>query len=129
MSLIEERDYDRIDILAPEPKSPRSQLAFLAAQVAVSGSQASSIMHRAAGDLSGMLEIMQSYYDRYYTRGNFDIELALTGSKMHAVACGAASSALRFAQCWYVAPREFDSERFTHGVGTTRYYMITTQRL
>jgi hypothetical protein len=71
-----------------------------------------------------MLQFIAEHYQRYYVHGNFDFELGLTGSKLHAVACAAASSALRFAQCWYVRPADFDIDRFTHGVGGSRYFLL-----
>ncbi len=61
-----------------------------------------------------------------YAERGFDIELALTGSKMHAVACAAACSVFKVAQCWYVRPESFDTERFTIGVGETDLFQITT---
>ena len=40
-----------------------------------------------------------------------EFEMGLTGSKMHGVACAAASSAFPVAQAWYVAPASFDPSR------------------
>src|SRR5581483_6963509 len=122
MSLIEERDYDRVDIVVPASDTPRSRLARLAAEVAAKNYHSSSVVKVASDDLAGMLGFIATHYQRYYTHGNFDFELGLTGSKLHAVACAAASSALRFSQCWYVRPAGFDTDRFTQGVGASRYF-------
>jgi len=75
-------------------------------------------------DLREMLRFMADRYDRFYVHGNYDFELGLTGSKLHTVACAAASVALRIAQCWYVRPDEFDPKRFTQGVGDSRYFRL-----
>lgn len=124
ISLLDERDYDRVDILFPSGDSPRSRLARLAAEVAVRNFPASSLLPLASDDLEGMLRFIAEHYQTFYARGNFDFELALTGSKIHAVACAAACSALRFSQCWYVRPATFDIERFTQGVGPSRYFLL-----
>ncbi len=129
MSLLDERDYDRVDIIVPASDTPRSQLAQLAAEVAAESFRASTPVPLQSDDLAGMLEFIADHHQRFYAHGNFDFELGLTGSKLHAVACAAASSALRFSQCWYVRPAEFDVERFTQGVGATRYFLLESARM
>jgi len=127
MSLLDERDYDRVDIIVPASDTPRSRLARLAAEVATKNFHSSMSVELPSDDLVGTLDFIAGHYQRYYAHGNFDFELGLTGSKLHAVACAAASSALRFAQCWYVRPAEFDVERFTKGVGASRYLLLEVQ--
>jgi hypothetical protein len=128
MSLIDERDYDRVDIVVPASDTPRSRLARLAAEVAAKNFHSSSTVALPSDDLAGMLEFIADHYQRYYAHGNFDFELGLTGSKLHAVACAAACSALRFSQCWYVRPADFDVERFTQGVAESRFFLLESQR-
>ena len=127
MSLLDERDYDRVDIIVPASDTPRARLARLAAEVATKNFHSSMSVELPSDDLSGTLNFVADHYQRYYAHGNFDFELGLTGSKLHAVACAAACSALRFAQCWYVRPAEFDVERFTQGVGRSRYFLLEAQ--
>jgi hypothetical protein len=124
MSLIDERDYDRVDILIPDSASPRARLARLAAEVATKNFHSSSMVALPSDDLGGMLDFIADHYQRYYASGSYDFELGLTGSKLHAVACAAACSALRFSQCWYVRPAKFDVERFTRGVAGSRYFLL-----
>lgn len=128
MSLIDERDYDRVDIVVPASDTPRARLARLAAAVATKNFHSSSTVELPSDDLVGMLNFIAEHYDRYYAHGNFDFELGLTGSKLHAVACAAACSALRFSQCWYVRPAQFDVERFTRGVAESRYVLLESPR-
>ena len=128
MSLIDERDYDRVDIVVPASDTPRSRLAQLAAEVAAKNFHSSSTVALPSDDLAGMLEFIADHYQRYYAHGNFDFELGLTGSKLHAVACAAACSALRFSQCWYVRPADFDVERFTQGFAESRFFLLESQR-
>ncbi len=129
MSLIDERDYDRVDIVVPASDTPRARLARLAAEVATKNFHSSSTVELPSDDLAGMLDFVADHYQRYYAHGNFDFELGLTGSKLHTVACAAACSALRFSQCWYVRPAEFDVERFTHGVAESRYFLLESPRM
>jgi hypothetical protein len=129
MSLIDERDYDRVDIVVPASDTPRSRLARLAAEVAAKNFHSSSTIELPSDDLAGMLDFIADHHERFYAHGNFDFELGLTGSKLHAVACAAASSALRFSQCWYVRPAQFDVERFTKGVGASRYFLLESARV
>jgi hypothetical protein len=127
MSLLDERDYDRVDIIVPASDTPRARLARLAAEVATKNFHSSRPVELPSDDLAGMLDFIADHYQRYYAHGNFDFELGLTGSKLHAVACAAACSALRFGQCWYVRPAEFDVERFTKGVALSRYFVLESQ--
>ena len=76
-------------------------------------------------DLIGMMRLLGTQFDEFYARNWFDIEFGLTGSKVHAVACAAASVVLKIAQCWYVQPGEFDSNRFTKGARQTRLFRIS----
>lgn len=124
MSLIDERDYDRVDVVVPASDTPRARLARLAAEVATKNFHSSSTVELPSDDLAGMLDFVAEHYQRYYAHGNFEFELGLTGSKLHAVACAAACSALRFSQCWYVRPAKFDVERFTQGVDESRYFLV-----
>lgn len=126
MSLIDERDYDRVDIVVPSGETPRARLARLAADVATKDFHSSSVVQLPSDDLPGMLKFIADEHVDYYSHLNFELELALTGSKLHAVACAAACSALRVTQCWYVRPASFDIDRFTKGAGETRYYLIET---
>jgi hypothetical protein len=125
MSLIDERDYDRVDIIVPASDSPRARLARLAAEVATKDFHSSSTVALPSDDLEGMLSFIAEHYQRYYVNGNYEFELGLTGSKLHAVACAAACTALRVSQCWYVRPAAFDVDRFTQGVGPSEYFLLT----
>ena len=125
LSLVEERDFDRIDVLAPPEGSPRSDLARRAARVASRVAESSEIIDLGTDDLSSALNMVASAHHRYYISGNYNFELGLTGSKLHAVAFAAASASMRMSQAWYVKPSAFDPKRFSVGVGHTRYFEIT----
>lgn len=122
LSLIGDREYDRIELVAPSGDSARSRLARLAAEVTAQGAESAHVTEMDSNDLQGVLRQVGELYQQWYVRSGFDFELALTGSKMHGVAFAAACVSLRITQCWYVRPRSFDPARFTAGVGHTQCY-------
>ncbi len=127
MKLLDERDYDRIEILVPPELTPRSQLAAIAADFAVHNYPGSTASPMDSHDLEGVLKFLMERYQKFYVDGGFNVELALTGSKLQAVACAAVSAAVKISQCWYVHAQQFDINRFTKGSGPTTFYEISIQ--
>ena len=125
LSLVEQRDYDGLCIIEPTEDTPRTRLAKLAADVATQGRFGSRRVSVDSDDLIGIMRLLGNQFDEFYARNWFDIEFGLTGSKMHTVACAAASVVLKIAQCWYVKPSEFDPSRFTKGAKHTRFFRIS----
>ncbi|MFN2452686.1 MAG: hypothetical protein ABR577_00525 [Pyrinomonadaceae bacterium] len=125
LTLLDERDFDRIEILAPNGESPCSHLARIAADVAVNNYANTNLTPIDSHDLPGVLNFLAKHYQTWYVNGGFNFELALTGSKLHAVACAAMSVAVKVAQCWYVRPLQFDVNRFTIGVDDSAYFELT----
>ena len=124
LSFLERREFDRLEVTVPTSTSARGQIARLAAEVARRGATESLVKEIGANDLPQMLEFVGRRYRAWYHDG-MDVEFALTGSKIHAVACGALSSAVKLAQVWYVRPKSFDIGRFSVGVGATHAFHIT----
>jgi serine/threonine protein kinase len=123
-TLLDERDFDRIEILVPPKQTPRSKLAQIAADVAVQNYPGSLVTKIDSHDLEGVLNFITERFQQFYVDGGFNFELALTGSKLQAVACAAVAAALKISQCWYVHAQMFDPKRFTLGSGQTTYYEI-----
>ena len=121
LSLLEERPFDQVDIIVPSDMTARGKLARLAADVAIKGMSDAQIGKIGSDDLGKMLQFIAQRFIDYYLSAGFNIELALTGSKMHAVACAAICNTFKVAQCWSVRPERYDSNRFTIGVGDTKY--------
>lgn len=119
LSLLDERDYDRIEIVVPKEGTPRSRIAQIAAEVAgwKLGVSGTGLMAIEANDFNGVLEFIRDRYHHWYVDRGFNFEFGVTGSKIQAVACAAFSAAYKVSQCWYVRPTEFDPTRFTEGVG------------
>ena len=125
LSLMDLRDYDRVEIIAPKSNSARSMVAQIAADVAARNVANANVTQIDSNDLSGMLRFVSEQYAVWYIREGFNFELGLTGSKLQAVACAAASAAFKVSQCWYIRPKRFDPERFTKGVGDSHILEVT----
>jgi hypothetical protein len=122
--LLDNRDYDNVQLVTQNTKSSRGKLAHLSAEFAAQNYQNTELLELRTDDLTGAIqEIMKSYHYWYVDKG-FNYEIGLTGSKLQAVASAIVSAIFKFSQCWYVRPQEFDSKRFTKGVGETRYFEI-----
>ncbi len=124
LSLIEQRDFDRVEVLVPPAGTPRADLARRAAMVASRLAEASDVVDVETDDLSQALASIAEAHQRFYLDGNYNFELGLTGSKLHAVAFAAAAATMRMSQAWYVKPTTFDPNRFSLGVGTSRIFRI-----
>lgn len=124
-TLLEQRDYDRVQIMIPNDDSPRSRLAALAADVAASDYHACEIQTVDTYDLGRMVAAVEGAYSQRYLEENFNVEIGLTGSKLHAAALAIASADLKFSEAWYLKPRSYDPDRFTQGSGETLLYRVT----
>lgn len=124
LSLLDERTYDHLQIIEPKGDSDRTWMAQQTAAVARRGADTSQVDAVDGDDLEAILELAGGRYWEWYGLGGFDIEMGLTGSKIHAVAFGALSTTLKIAQCWYVEPAGLDPNRFSTGVGETRYFEL-----
>jgi hypothetical protein len=121
LTLLDEREYDAVHLVVPDSDSPRSRLARLAAQVADPDGRPEAVD---SDDLGGQMASIARQFQRWHMMEGLEFEMGLTGSKMHGVACAAASAAFPVAQAWYVAPTTFDPRRFTEGVGETAFYEV-----
>jgi len=128
LSLLDNRTYDRIELILPNATTPRGELARIAAEVAARSFATANIDRLDSDDMQGVLDLLLKRYWHWYVQRGFNFELALTGSKLQATAAGALAACFKVAQCWYVRPQEFDLNRFTKGVGETKFYEITIER-
>jgi hypothetical protein len=124
LSLVEAREPDEVHILAPSGWQPRDEVARWAADVAAKNARSSAVSQLNSDDLGGALAKIAEVHQLYYVDGNFNVELGLTGSKLHAVALAAFSAAARTSQAWYVRPASFDPEQFSLGTGVSRFFEI-----
>jgi len=124
LTLLDMRDYDRIELVVPPKGTPRSEIASIAAEIAGWNFRASGTNEIRSDDLRGVVEVLTQQYLHWYVDRGYNVEFGLTGSKMQAVACAAVSVVCKVAHCWYVRPQEFDPRRFTKGIGESRYFQI-----
>jgi len=124
LSLLDNRTYDRIELILPNANTPRGELARIAAEVAARAFATANIDRLDSDDLQGVLELLLRRYWHWYVQRGFNFELALTGSKLQATAAAALAACFKVAQCWYVRPQQFDLNRFTTGIGDTRFFEL-----
>lgn len=123
--LLDERPYDAVRILVPSPTSPRRQFARAAARLALSIAEPNAqLVDVDTNDLDAALKRSARLYQELYFDLGMNVELGLTGSKMHAVAYAALAAAARISFAWYVVPSRFDRQRFTQGVGETQCFSV-----
>lgn len=127
LSLLDTREYDRLEIVASRNKSNRSKVAKIAAEIAARNNPNSKITEIDSNDIGNVLTFISSMYKTWYLDNGLNFEVSLTGSKLQAVACAAASAAYKISQCWYLNPQTFDPDRFTQGVGDTHYYELSLE--
>lgn len=119
------RPCEATKILVPTPTTARRRVARASAELAASAADANvSLEDVDTNDIAGALAATERIYNEFYFRAGANVELGLTGSKMHAVAFAALASRARIAATWYVSPEAFDEQRFTEGAGETQCYEL-----
>jgi hypothetical protein len=125
LTLLDMRGYDHVEVIAPLIESARGELARMAAEVAAKNFGRGVISKVDTNDLSGILTLLMRRYQHWYVRRGFNVDLALTGSKLQGVASAVLSAVVKISDSLYVSPKSFDPRRFTKGVGETKVYKIT----
>ena len=125
LTLLDARNYDHVDVIAPHGRSARAQLARITAEVAAKNFGRGVVSEIDTNDLSGILNLLMKKYQHWYVRRGFNVDIALTGSKLQGVASAALSATVKISDSIYVSPKSFDTKRFTKGVGETKIYKIT----
>jgi serine/threonine protein kinase len=123
-SMLDQRDYDFIELITPKGKEPWKRVAKIAADFVCKNQQFSKIEEIDISDLGAVINYLDNRYLSLYSDAGADLELALTGSKMQAVAAAVLSSQRKVSQAWYISPKEFDHNRFSSGLGEIRIYDI-----
>lgn len=125
LHLLDERAYDAARIFVPPPTSPRRLVARAAAELASSAADANTgVVEVDTNDIHASIKAAEIVYSDLYYKSGANVEVGLTGSKIHTVAFGALAAAARISYAWYVAPQSYDRERFTEGVGDTHCFTL-----
>jgi hypothetical protein len=125
LHILEARDYDAARILVPPPTTPRRSFARAAAEFSASVAYENvALVEVDTNDILGAIRKTEEVYRELYYLSGANIEIGLTGSKVHVVAFAALAAAARVSAAWYVKPKEYDPLRFTKGVGKTECFDI-----
>jgi len=125
LHLLDERDYDAARIFVPPPTSPRRRLARAATELVASAADSNvGLLEVDTNDIAAALAATNDVYSELYFRSGANVEIGLTGSKVHAVAFAALAAAARVSAVWYVEPTTMDRERFTQGAAGTHCFDI-----
>jgi hypothetical protein len=125
LHLLDTRTYDAARIFVPPPSSARQRVARAAAELAASAADSNvGLIEVDTNDIVRALEVTEEIYNELYFGSGANVEIGLTGSKMHAVAFGALAAAGRVSAAWYVSPQTFDEQRFTVGTRETRCFDV-----
>ena len=125
LKLLDERSFDEVVVVTHGNNTARAEVARIAADLVASNYPGTSVESFSSDDLQGVLSYIAKSYQERYVVGGFNVEFGLTGSKLQAVACGAASAAFKISQSWYVRPATFDTKRFTTGVADTTVFELS----
>lgn len=123
-SLLDRREFDYIDVIAPTGAAPRARVANYAADFACQSYQNAKVTLRDTGPLGDLISYLDEQYLELYGVGGANVELGLTGSKIQAVAAAVLASRRKIAQAWYLSPARFDQNKFSSGVREARIYDI-----
>lgn len=129
-TLLDQREFDRIEVLVSESGSSRSEVAAYAAEFVCGNYANASMCKLSTRDLRALTKYLDGRYLTLFCQAGVNVELGLTGSKIQAVAAAILSARRKVAQAWYVEPKEFDEKRFSTGVGAIRVFDIrVTERM
>lgn len=126
LHILDSRDYDASRILVPPPTTARRCLARAAAELSASVADENvALVEVNTNDIAGALQKSEEIYNELYYVSGANIEIGLTGSKVHAIAFAALAAAARISAAWYVKPKIYDHARFTTGVGETHCFDLS----
>ena len=123
-TLLDEREYEKINIIVPSGNNPRELLSRLAAEFSLRKFNTAEINQVDINDVRSTLEQLTLDYYKYFILNNFPFEIALTGSKMQTVAVGVFCALFKVSQCWYVKPKQWDETKFTSGAKKTVFIEV-----
>jgi hypothetical protein len=125
LHILDSRDYDAARILVPPPTTARGSFARAAAEFSASVAYENvALVEVDTNDILSAIQKTEEIYQELYFLSGANIEIGLTGSKIHAAAFAALAAAARISAAWYVRPKRYDPLRFTKGVGETQCFDI-----
>ena len=125
--IIDEREFDVIELITPNPEHPRDKLALIAAEITAKRFNYVKINKFDTNDTQNLLEFLIKRFYEYYVNQNYNIELAFTGSKRQTIVCSIFSTVYKVSKCWYVRPTNWDTDRFSQGTESTSFFHVEFQ--
>jgi hypothetical protein len=127
-SLLDKREFDFIEVIAPEGDRPRAKVAQFAAEFLCRSYHNATVSRIDTSDLPASLAYLDLRFLELYGDRGANVEIGLTGSKIQAVAAAVLSARRKVAQAWYVSPHHFEEKTFSTGVAGTRLFDIRVSR-
>lgn len=124
-ALLDNRDYERIEVLSPEPNNPRARVSQIAGELIAKNYPNTHVSTINLYDLAETIKVCDEFYLALYALRGYNLEVSLTGSKLQTVAVAVLSAARHVPQAWYVRPKEFDENRFTSGTRNIKIFQIS----
>lgn len=125
--LINERDFDSIDLFVSHKTEIKNNIAKAAAKVIKIRYPEVSINSEDIHSLADIVKSLTQKYIYYFIDQGSNIEFGLTGNKIDTLAYGIIASKFQISDCWYLRTSEFDSEEFSEGVSDTKFYEISIE--
>ena len=126
-SLLDQREFDHIEVLVSNSGSPRARVAGYAAEFVCDNYPNASMRKLSMHDLGELAKHLDERYLALFDQAGANVELGLTGSKTQAVASAILSAGRKVAQAWYVEPKVFDENRFSTGVGKIKVFDVRVE--
>lgn len=122
--LLQEREFDVVDLLINSSDDMKSELATFAGEVIKMSYAEATLSRENTNDLNIIMESLVEKYHRFYVNQMSNIELAMTGNKIFSVACAIMCTKYKISKCWYLAPSKWEEEQFSKGTGKTEFYKV-----
>jgi hypothetical protein len=123
-TLLDEREYEKINIIVPHGSSPKERLAKISAEFSLRKFNTAEIHYLEDCEVNKIQELLAKDYYTFFILNNFHFEIALTGSKIQTVSAAVFASVFKISQCWYIKPKVWDETRFSHGFTDTSFFKI-----
>jgi tRNA A-37 threonylcarbamoyl transferase component Bud32 len=122
--IIDERDYDIIELITPIPDNPRTKLAKIASEILSKRFNHIFVKELDTNNIEQLIGYIYNKYYNYYIQNNYNVEFALTGSKRQTIVCSILVTILKVSKCWYISPSSWDTNRFSKGAIETSFFEI-----
>jgi hypothetical protein len=125
LTLLDQRDYDRILVGIPDQVTPRSKLAAIAADIIAQNYPNTSVANVGRDDVDRTTEWLITSYHSLFVDEGCNVEVSLTGSKVQSIIAAALSTVLKFSACWYVSPASFNPRHFSAGYAGNEWLIVS----